>query len=609
MAAIVAILLRQDGRPVQDWPFPITLNSTANTLSTICRGILVSIAAEIICQTKWVWYWSDKTASRRMIDLQHFDSGSRGLVGAVKLAKLVLWHSPATLLSVFIIVFSFGMGPFVQQAIKTVGVNQADPHGRASIPVSTALSSKNGGAFFFTTQDFSDGVSTAKPFGSEDYALDPKVRGVAYAATLGTYKGNAQIVPSCTTGNCSFTGFQSGTPQFTVGKEATHASAGICNICLDVTSLIQSEDDPNGTLHKTSYKLSNGMGLERKDAMKISDGDLSWATAVMSPEVLDVSEMALANVTVLSLTSINDTTKKDDQDRLPSIAVSCSIYTCLRSYSGNVLQGELSETVISTNPVYADPEERKEDPVEFLKPKGPNLTTMRHIRKAAAPDYPSIRAPRQCVYEFDNILANALKIFIHQELFNGECTHGIRILELGGGTDFFPECKGNDWISGFWEAGNATTESIEHRFADFTNTFTNELRMGLMPADNGVSVLVTGEAYQLVSFTSIEKQWLVFPIFMVVLEVFLLGWIIARGWWRRDDEAVWKSNILPLLYYTERFRFRGTTGDDFAAWQRLMTTKEMEDGAEDVKVQFSRRGWRQHDDVSLEQMLPPQRNS
>lgn len=239
--------------------------------------------------------------------------------------------------------------------------------------------------------------------------------------------------------------------------------------------------------------------------------------------------------------------------------------------------------------------------------EGPNLTTMRHIRKATAPDYPSITAPRQCVYQCENILANAFTVFIHSELFHGEYTYGIRAQGLEGGDEFFPECKGNDWISGFWETGNATPESVKHRFLDFTNTFTNELRMGLMPADDGVPVLVTVEAYQLVSFTSIEKQWLVFPIFMVALEVFLLGWVIARGWWLMDGEAVWKSSILPLLYYTDRFR--GTAGDDGAAWQRLMTTRKKEDAAEDVKVQFSRRGWRQQDDFSLEQMLPRQRSS
>ncbi|KAF6832020.1 short-chain dehydrogenase [Colletotrichum plurivorum] len=522
MAAIVAILLHQDGRPAQDWPFPITLNSTANILSTICRGILVSIAAEIICQSKWVWYWSDETVSRRIIDLQHFDSGSRGLVGAARLAKLVLWHSPTKLLLVFIIVFSFAIGPCIQQAIKTVGIDKADPEGTASIPVSTALSGRNWGAFFSYTKDLNDATESGL---SIDFVLHPK---------LHDWK------------NCSFTGFQSKTPQFIVGKEVTHASAGICNICTNVTSLIESKADPNGILDtsKTSYELPNGMTLKRADTMKVNYGNLSWATAVMSPEALDVSERALANVTVLSLTSISDAAKNDAKNYPSSVAISCSIFACLRSYSGSVIRGELAETVISTTTMYADIGEREEeeDPVELLRTslpwidetywwnytalqspclvndetytvnnmaKGPNLTTMRHVRKATAPDYPSIRAPRQCVYQFDSILANALTVFMHSELFHGECSYGLRTLldtAIDVEDELFPKCKGNDWISGFWETGNATAESIEHHFLDFTNTFTNELRMGLMPADNGIPVLVRGEAYQMVSFTSIDKQ-------------------------------------------------------------------------------------------------------
>ncbi|KAF6794166.1 hypothetical protein CSOJ01_13776 [Colletotrichum sojae] len=335
MAAIVAILLHQDGRPAQDWLFPISLNSTASILSTICRGILISIAAETICQTKWVWYWSDKTARRRMIDLQHFDSGSKGLIGASRLAKLVLWHSPTTLLSVFTIVFSFRIGPCIQQAIKTVIINKADPQETASIPVSTALSSRNGGAIFSYTVTVVDGIETA----TQDFSLHPKIRGVAYAATLGTYKGDSQIVSSCTTGDCSFTGFQSRAPQLIVGKEVTHASTGICNICTDVTSLIESKADPNGIVYtsKTSYELPNGMTLKSADTMKVNYGNLSWATAVMSPEALDVSERAPANVTVLSLTNISDTAKNDAKNYPSSVAISCSIYACLRSYSGSVI--------------------------------------------------------------------------------------------------------------------------------------------------------------------------------------------------------------------------------------------------------------------------------
>ncbi|KAF6810638.1 oxidoreductase [Colletotrichum sojae] len=119
LAAVFAVLCSQNGRLQRDWRLPITLNSLANLLSTLFRAAVVAVAAGMICQAKWTWFWSDRRSARRMADLQHFDSGSRGLLGSLQLARTVALRSPSTLVAVFVIVSSFAVGPFVQQAIKT----------------------------------------------------------------------------------------------------------------------------------------------------------------------------------------------------------------------------------------------------------------------------------------------------------------------------------------------------------------------------------------------------------------------------------------------------------------------------------------------------------
>lgn len=83
LVVIITVILGQDDHPLGDWPLDriMTLNSLVNLLSTIFRGILVSIATELIAQAKWTWFWCDKSSQRRMGNLQHFDDGTRGVWG------------------------------------------------------------------------------------------------------------------------------------------------------------------------------------------------------------------------------------------------------------------------------------------------------------------------------------------------------------------------------------------------------------------------------------------------------------------------------------------------------------------------------------------------
>ncbi len=78
LVAIFVILARENNNVVQGWDLPralaglnlvlpstLTLNTLVALPSTLYRGALVTIAAEMISQTKWSWFWSALGAAGR----------------------------------------------------------------------------------------------------------------------------------------------------------------------------------------------------------------------------------------------------------------------------------------------------------------------------------------------------------------------------------------------------------------------------------------------------------------------------------------------------------------------------------------------------------------
>lgn len=130
--AIAVLLAVYDGQAVPDWGAHINLNAVLALLSTILRAMLVVVVAQIICQKKWDWFGTNR--ERPLRDLDRFDSGSRGSMGALLLMPTVVFKDFVTLVAAFVLLASFLVGPFVQQASQTTGCEFSRPNVNASIP-------------------------------------------------------------------------------------------------------------------------------------------------------------------------------------------------------------------------------------------------------------------------------------------------------------------------------------------------------------------------------------------------------------------------------------------------------------------------------------------
>jgi len=343
---------------------------------------MVTIAAEIISQTKWVWFWSASPSAgagnsldqldpnsgfrgsnftpvgggRPLKDFDAFDNASRGVWGAINLVPVVLFRCIPTMMMVLVVIVSFAVGPFVQQAIQTV---------ERDFPIAGSIAD-NTTASLPVAHFYDDYAGAYYRLAAGTWDVTGQIRSNLLNAVASFNDNATSIAVSCSTGNCTFpslgrdrpgNGGDGGGDQAEPDEEeATHASLGLCSSCFDVSSLVTTlKGSPN--VMGWWVGLPNGLNVSNQEwqphiRVSSKDWNLTWAQEVI-PDLATPQpkfRWALTNVTVLSLTRKN-TTETYPQDY---VAVSCSIYACLRTYSARVSRGILHEKLIRSTPFDID---------------------------------------------------------------------------------------------------------------------------------------------------------------------------------------------------------------------------------------------------------------
>lgn len=68
-------------------------------------------------------------------------------------------------------------------------------------------------------------------------------------------------------------------------------------------------------------------------------------------------------------------------------------------------------------------------------------------------------------------------------------------------------------------------------------------------ATNGTQLLAHGVVYANKVCVRFDWQWLMFPAVLIVIAALLLMAVILREGARDQQRPIWKSSILPLLFY------------------------------------------------------------
>ncbi len=85
MTAIVILLIRVDGSPLDEWQLVISPNTLISVLSTLVRVPLASAVGSCLGQAKWNWF---KSRPDTLSAFEKFEEAGRGPQGSL---KLLLW--------------------------------------------------------------------------------------------------------------------------------------------------------------------------------------------------------------------------------------------------------------------------------------------------------------------------------------------------------------------------------------------------------------------------------------------------------------------------------------------------------------------------------------
>lgn len=555
MVAITTVLARFNGQVVPDWPLSISLNTLVALLSTIARALVLVTVAAVIGQDRWAWFSS---RARAMNHFQRFDDASRGLLGSLCLL-FVAPGSPVAVFGSVVVILSLAMGPFAQQAIKSVECSRYVPGVNASVPVAHSA----------------DLMSLR--LGAGLYTIDYVMRGVMINGLLNPTGNDSAVPVTCPTGNCTFA---------VDSENVAYSSIGLCSSCLDVASFVDisnvtqdSEPDSNITWYNINYTLPNGglvqelrpnfAGEYQFNVLDVrADADLSWASSAFTDDFMTAASSSIINVTIL-LTNIPADEETSAVPLTPAVyvAAACAFNPCLKNYYGNVTMGDFTEEVISAVPALhaysIHPSINNYtalktpcviDGVEYSSsnnfsgvPANHTITTV-----TATMDY-NYTAPDECLYNLPVRYASGMSDFMGSTIMNGTC----------GWEDLGPNgialCPETFWLASLYSAKNATFDTVSTAMEQFATTVTNKFRTsGTSNEDSSRREAALGVVSQTTVCIAFQWQWLLLPICVVATAAALLVCMMVRSG-RNPSQPVWKSSLLPFLFYRHEDTSTGLT--------------------------------------------------
>lgn len=428
----------------------------------------------------------------------------------------------------------------------------------------------NGVAFVAKTnfyRDYGDRVDPNTNQPSQEMTL------AINAGTVNPASDPASYVSSwCDTGNCVFS--SSTKPS---ANEATYSSVGLCYSCADISDQVQNKTgnypnfvlpgDPTTLYVNSSYVLTT-----------------SWSAGPGS---------SIGTLRMLYGFPWN----YGNPMRNSSTAFSCSLYPCLKTYSGKIINGTLSESVMDSVPIgtnYALHQFETDGlPTWYTAYRVALRQTLRngtYSKCEASPTnqpgyYPvasenfehvpanTTRDPNRkidvswypwdCVWSFGDTSASALDFYMGT-LFQNQA---VQTLGLTGGY------TGPLSMMSLCADGDANMSTINSFWKNMTDAMSSVVRAGGI---NNISEYAYGTAMATVTCANVQWAWISLPAFMVLGVIFFLLTLIFTSP-RRGDQPLWKSSALALVFMD--LDVRETHGG-----KKLPTKTELDDVAGKSKV-------------------------
>lgn len=352
---------------------------------------------------------------------------------------------------------------------------------------------------------------------------------------------------------------------------------------------------PPGYIEK--HGISPSLSPQEKDLVKRSFYSKTFIIPTLSPCVersaypLTGDPLPLINTS--SCPQLGMTNVSTFPGHFTLAAVQCHLYPSIRHYAGSIVNGRIQEKLIG-DPVPLNSGTNDTDTpgsalthhdlmyYAFLDPCIIQGTVYTNANISQAPGdritvgwfgYGKITGPVLCLYGASGgsmyALTETLDLFAFKLLEDNSwegCIPNVDYTSM--------ECLTRWWLEPLLNGGNASFESISAVMSRMADAITNQLRM------NGTDFFgspsnVTGTAFQTVVCTQFQWGWLLFPAVMVLASAVLLvatAWRSSSRWGRvrnnrggsQVEVPVWKSSLLPLLFYglEDGARLRGAPVED-----------------------------------------------
>ncbi|KAI9720489.1 MAG: hypothetical protein M1828_005660 [Chrysothrix sp. TS-e1954] len=307
--SVVTILAVFEGQPNPEFKFGITLNALISVLATLGTFTIMIPCSDALAQLKWTWFIKE----RPLEDFHVIENASRGPTGSllllIKRRGGLLAATGATLT-----ILILAINPFVQQVIRYEGklLNATE----ASMPI----------AHHYDT--FGGGTSDSLP----PYA-DLSMQGAVLSGLLDTDL-KFQVKPSCATGSCTWSSYQ---------------TLSVCSKCVDITNRVAvgnvtSENLVGAPPHLT-FDLPDKVGFDI-GALNNSDSGhfLKVAWGVGSPAFRDLLVLADTTALWVEVNSVNKEGVADANQGYQYRAAECVLYWGVKTMSATMRNGTFEET-------------------------------------------------------------------------------------------------------------------------------------------------------------------------------------------------------------------------------------------------------------------------
>ncbi|OQV05885.1 hypothetical protein CLAIMM_10541 [Cladophialophora immunda] len=368
-------------------------------------------------------------------------------------------------------------------------------------------------------------------YGAGSYFTNGDSKAADGNMTAGIYLGlinppanlSSAIVPNCATGNCTFS----------TNASDTYTTVAMCSSCTDISRSVQN----TSTSEQLNYTTPSGCQIGPRAI---------FGNSMYVVDESDDAENPLVTIDVLVAQN------NAEGDSYTPFAARCNLVPCVNTYTGNVSNGVLHETLVSSKimpymgasfiywySLVLPSVKRNGEEITCTPTAEPRHDTDLCSNIGYTPYNFSAPAkqqqcwPNDCVWTLGVNPSGGIQGLM-LSLFNDSQVTNI---------DDIP--YGVPWMVDLWNQGATDLTHFETAFAGLADQITSVMRQ---KGENSTTPLALGTTLGVQTCINVRWPWLSFPAALIVLTMVFFAVTVLRisG---SEVRKLWKSGSLVLLFH------------------------------------------------------------